>query len=276
MGTNRIEVPLAMREDRLGDQFETFTDIVKILRIHCPWDREQTNESIAHLIIEESYEALEAIQKKDDKEFAKELGDLLLHIVMHSVMAEERGAFGLLDVMKLIQEKIVFRHPHVFRDVNVSGQDEVVQNWEALKKLEGKKSTLDGVPFAMPSLLRAERIQHKASKVGFDWDDKKEVWKKVEEELLELKEAALAGDSEKAKEELGDLLFSIVNAARFDKIVAEEALQFTNSKFIRRFKFIEESAAQAGRDMKDMSLAEMDALWDEAKLLERNDILPIT
>jgi XTP/dITP diphosphohydrolase len=251
------------------DQFDAFVELVRILRRECPWDRRQTNESIAPLMIEETYETLEAIENKDDDEFSKELGDLLLHVVMHAVMAEERGAFDINNVMERSRTKLVHRHPHVFGDVSVDGADNVVKNWEALKMKEGRKSILDGVPKAMPALLRAERIQHKASKVGFDWTDKKDVWEKVEEELGEFKTEALAGNNDRAGEELGDLLFSIVNAARFDGIVSEESLQRTNNKFSLRFRYIESKAREAGKTLSEMTLDEMDALWDKAKELEK-------
>ena len=265
---NKIEIPQASNPDDINEQFGVLVDIIKILRKECPWDRNQTNESIAHLMIEETYETIEAINNKDDKEFSKELGDLLLHVIMHSVMAEERNAFGILEVIKKIQNKLIHRHPHVFGDVEVSGEKDVLKNWENLKLQEGKESILEGVPPTLPALLRAQRVQFKAAKVGFDWNNKKDVWKKIEEELQELKIELENNNHQKAKEELGDVLFSIVNASRFEDVVAEEALQNSNNKFIRRFRYIEENAAEQGRLLSDMSLAEMDALWDEAKKTE--------
>lgn len=265
MQAKHRDVPMPKNPNSISDNFMAFYEIVKILRQDCPWDSQQTNESIAHLLIEEAYEALDAIHKNDYKEFAKELGDILLHIVMHAVMAEEKDEFNMIDIIQAISNKMVFRHPHVFGDVNVDGTEDVLQNWEALKKKEGKKSTLDGVPLNLPALLRAERIQHKASKVGFDWDNKDDVWDKVDEELGELKVELKKGDKENSKREFGDFLFALVNAARFDDIVPEEALQFTNEKFTRRFQYIEQKAKEMGKDMKQMTLQEMDELWNEAK-----------
>jgi len=266
------EVPVPRNSDSIADNFTAFVELVKILRRECPWDKKQTNESIAHLLIEESYETIDAIYKKDDAEFSKELGDLLLHVVMHAVMADERGAFNLLDVMNKIHTKLVYRHPHVFGEVEVSGEDEVTKNWEMLKlKEKGSKdisSILDGVPNSLPALLRAERIQHKAARVGFDWDDKNEVWKKVEEELCELKAELKSGNKAKATEELGDLFFAIVNAARHEEIVAEEALHLTNNKFKQRFTYIEQKAKESGLELDKMTLVEMDSLWNEAKKSE--------
>jgi len=265
MNENKVNVPVPNNPENLLDQFYNFVEIVKILREKCPWDSIQTNESIAYLLVEETYEMIDAIEKKDDIDFAKELGDVLLHVVMHAVMAEERGAFNMTDVLKKIQHKLVTRHPHVFGDVTVSGESDVMVNWENIKMTEGQKSVLSGVPNNMPALLRAQRIQHKASRVGFDWDNKDDVWDKVEEELKELRIELVNKNSDKAMSEIGDLLFSITNAARFEDIIAEEALQRTNNKFTHRFKYIEEKAIEQGKKLNDMTLAEMDALWDEAK-----------
>lgn len=259
------EVPKAKDENDLLQQFDVLVEIIRILRKKCPWDSKQTHQSIAHLFIEEVYEAVEAILNYDDEELSKELGDLLLHIILHSIMAEERDAFNLLDVIKKIQKKLVHRHPHVFGDVSVRGESDVIQNWEALKMDEGQKSILDGVPKSLPSLLRAQRIQHKASNIGFDWDNKNDVWEKVEEEFYEFKQALKSGDFEKIEEEFGDLLFSLVNAGRFENIVAEEALQKTNDKFTKRFNFIEKYAQQNKKNLKEMTLQEMDEIWNLAK-----------
>lgn len=210
--------------------------------------------------------------KNDDDEFSKELGDLLLHIVLHSIIAEQRGAFSLVDVVKRISAKMIHRHPHVFGDLNVDGVDQVMQNWETLKLQESEngepKSVLDGVPKNLPALLRAERIQHKASRVGFDWDNPDDVWNKVFEEIAEFRSELTNGDKDNANKEFGDLLFALVNAARFEGIVAEEALHLTNNKFTNRFNFIEKSAKDRGRDLKSMSLEEMDKIWDDAKSKE--------
>lgn len=269
MNNRKIQIPKAKNPDSITDQFEAFVEVVKILRRECPWDSKQTNESIAHLLIEECYETIDAIEKKDDEEFSRELGDLLLHVVMHAIMAEQRNAFNLVDVMKRIQEKLVNRHPHVFGDITVSGEDEVMNNWEAIKMKEGQKSILQGVPNALPALLRAERIQHKASRVGFDWKNKDNVWEKVYEELEELKVEIKAGNKNNTTTEFGDFLFSIVNAARFEDVVPEEALQRTNNKFTKRFQYIERKVQEAGKSLNDMTLKEMDAIWDEAKEKEK-------
>jgi len=266
MSKSNIPIPIPKNPNDFLDSFKSFVELVEILRKECPWDREQTNESIAPLMIEEVYETIDAIHQKNDSEFSKELGDLLLHIVMHAIMASERGAFNLNDVIKRIHTKMVSRHPHVFGDTEVTDSSEVMKNWEKLKRKEGKQSALDGVPLALPALLRAERIQHKASRVGFDWDNPEDVWAKVEEELGELKNELLANDSsENSTMEFGDLIFSLVNAGRFHNIVAEEALQKTNQKFIDRFQYIEMKAKEYGKEMKDMTLGEMDELWNQAK-----------
>jgi len=262
-----ITPPKADNMNSETELFASFMELVRILRNQCPWDKKQTNKSIAHLTIEEAYEIMDAIDNQDDKEFAKELGDVLLHVLLHSVIAEQRGAFDIKTVIKGVHEKMVHRHPHVFGNTEVESEEDVVKNWELLKKGEGKESALDGVPKGLPSLLKAERIQHKAAKVGFDWDDKNDVWDKVFEEITELKEVIKSGDKEKSKKEFGDLMFSLVNVARHEKIVAEEALHFTSNKFIRRFQHIEKRAKEMGKSMDDMSLAEMDELWDEAKKL---------
>jgi MazG family protein len=262
---NKIKVPEPNDPKSLTDQFTAYYELVKILREKCPWDNKQTNESIAPLILEEAHEMIEAIHKANDNEFAKELGDVLLHVVMHSVIAKERNAFGFIDVLEKSRKKLVHRHPHVFGNVTAKNEEEVLQNWEALKMQEGQKSVLDGVPKAMPSLLRAERIQHKASRVGFDWKNRYDVWDKVFEELQEFREELNVGDMEKAKREFGDFLFALVNMARKYEIVAEDELIRTNDKFTQRFQFIERSAKESGKDLKNMSLEEMDELWNLAK-----------
>ena len=268
MSEKKYDVPVAADPKSMTDQFVALVEVVSILRKACPWDSVQTNESIAHLLIEEAYETLSAIEEKDDPGFASELGDLLLHIIMHAIMAEERGAFNLIDVMVKIQEKLVHRHPHVFGEASVTGSAEVLQNWEALKMSEGRKSILDGVPKTLPALLRAQRIQHKAANVGFDWDNRTDVWDKIEEEFRELRHEIEVKNNEKAAEELGDFIFSIVNASRFEDLVAEESLQKTNNKFTRRFQYIEAKALEMNRNLKNMTLEEMDDIWNEAKINE--------
>jgi len=268
MENNKIDIPMPKNPENLEDRFMAFYEIVRILRRECPWDKKQTNETISQLLIEETYETIESIRNKDDEEFSKELGDLLLHIIMHSIIAEERGAFNFIDVLTKISKKLVHRHPHVFGSVTVNGEKDVMQNWENLKIEEGQESILQGVPKTLPALMRAQRIQFKASKVGFDWENKKGVWDKIDEELKEFKKEIEAGNFKKAAGEMGDIIFAIVNAARFEEIVAEEALQATNDKFIRRFQYIESKAKENGKKLSDMTLAEMDAFWEEAKLSE--------
>jgi MazG family protein len=246
-------------------QMEAFIEIVKILRKECPWDKEQTHKSISHLLIEETYEVYDSIIKENYDEFTKELGDILLHVVMHSIIAEETNKFTLADVIQAISDKMILRHPHIFANEKVEGTEQVLENWEKIKITEGRKSVLEGVPKDLPALLKAERIQEKAAKVGFDWNNKEDVWKKVEEEIEELKKEIECGNKEKIEDEIGDVIFAIVNAARFENIVSEQALQGTNNKFIRRFQFIEEKAKERGLNLKEMSLEQMDKIWDEAK-----------
>ncbi|MCX8050482.1 MAG: nucleoside triphosphate pyrophosphohydrolase [Chlorobi bacterium] len=255
-------VPKPSDPAALDEQFVAFVEIVRLLRRHCPWDREQTHESISHLLIEESYETLDAIERGDDAEFKKELGDLLLHVVMHSVIAEERGAFTLRDVIEYVAEKLVRRHPHVFGDVEADRPDQVMQNWERLKMQEGRDSILSGVPKHLPALLRAQRMQEKAAHVGFDWKSPDDVWDKVREELSELQRET---DPDAFAAEFGDVLFALVNAARHAGIVAETALQSANDKFQRRFRYIEQQAREQGVSLASVSLEQMDTWWNQAK-----------
>ena len=237
------------------------------LRAKCPWDKKQTLESLRHLTIEETYELADAIIDKDFREIKKELGDILLHIVFYAKIASETNEFNIADVIHAQCEKLIHRHPHIYGDVVVQDEEEVKRNWEKLKLKEGTKSVLDGVPPSLPAMIKAMRIQEKARGVGFDWEKDEQVWEKVEEELSEFKAEAEAGDVEKANEEFGDLLFSLINFARFRQINPEEALERTNKKFIRRFKFLEESSRRDGKTLSDMTLAEMDIYWNEAKKL---------
>ena len=254
-------------------EFDKFVEIVRKLRKECPWDREQTHESLRRCLLEESYEVLEAIDNKDMSELKKELGDLLLQVVFHSVMAEETNSFSLEDIMNNEMKKLISRHPHIFGDVKVSNSDEVKANWEALKIKEGRKSLLDGVPKELPSLFRAYRIQEKASKVGFDWDDLQPVYDKILEEINELKQAIeekkkgkdLKAKQEEIENEFGDVLFALVNYSRFLKINPEDALRKTVEKFIYRFHKIEEYAKAKGLNLKEMTLEEMDEVWNKAK-----------
>ena len=255
--------------DRL-EAYADFVAIVKQLRRDCPWDREQTHDSVKHLLIEEAYETVEAIDEQDWDELKKELGDLLLHVIFHSVIAEQGGRFTLKDVIEAETEKLVRRHPHVFGDVTVDGVDEVLANWEQIKmKQEHKTSALEGVPGRLPALLRAFRVQEKAAGVGFDFPERDGAWEKVEEEIREYRTLAESGAAAQEKEaEFGDVLFSLVNYARFTGVNPENALRRTNEKFGRRFRHIERRLAEQGQSMVDVDLAEMDRYWDEAKRWE--------
>ncbi len=246
-------------------KFAELWSVMQRLRKECPWDKEQTHDSIKAATLEETYEAVEAIDNKDYDSLRDELGDMLLHIVFHSVIAEENNEFMLTEVIEGITNKLIRRHPHIFGDVKVKDSKEIEKNWEAIKLREGKKSLLDGVPKSLSSLLRAYRIQEKASKIGFDWENKEDVWEKVEEELTEFKEAEKIGDSEKIEEELGDLLFSLVNYSRFLKINPENALRRANEKFIKRFSYVEEKINSSGNNLVDATLEEMDKFWEESK-----------
>lgn len=254
-----------------SERFEDLVNIVKILRKECPWDRKQTHESIKDNLIEEAYEAVDAIDKKDFSELKKELGDLLLHVVFHSRMATETEYFTIDDVIYAIQEKLIRRHPHVFGDVEVKDEQEVAENWESLKMDEGRESILDGIPPHLPALIRAQRMQEKAGNVGFDWkksdNGKKQLWDKLQEELDEFEEVYHQADQnpERLAEEYGDFLFSIVNAGRFLNLQAEDALRLTNKKFQKRFQYIEEQVQASGEAMTDVSLEQMEAYWQEAK-----------
>jgi len=242
-------------------------EIMQELREKCPWDKAQTFESLRKLTIEETYELGDAILKYDLQEIKKELGDLIMHIVFYAMIGEERKAFSMADVLENINEKLIYRHPHVFGNVKVSGAREVEQNWEALKLLEKGRShrVLEGVPPAMPALVKANRIQEKASGVGFDWEYKEQVWEKVKEEISELSTEIDKSDPDKMEAEFGDLFFAMVNAARLYGIDPEAALERTNLKFIHRFNYLESKTLQKGRDLKKMTLAEMDLIWEESK-----------
>ena len=248
-------------------QFAEFVAIVRRLHVDCPWDREQTHESIRAMLLEEAYEVMESIEDGDLQQLRKELGDILLHVVMHSVIAEETSTFTLAEVIEGETKKLIHRHPHVFGEVEANSADQVKKNWEKLKLEEhGRTSILDGVPRALPALQRAQRLQQKASSVGFDWNDANDVWKKVEEEIGELRQACADATSKAAVEdEFGDVLFTLVNFARFLKINSEDALRGTIEKFIDRFHFVEAGVAEQGKKMDEMTLAEMDVLWEKAK-----------
>ncbi len=241
--------------------FERLLNIMDDLRAQCPWDKEQTIESLRHLTIEETYELSDAILNNDLNEIKKELGDIMLHMVFYSKIGQEKGAFTITDVLNGICEKLISRHPHIYGDVKVNNAQDVKQNWEQLKLKEGNKSVLSGVPNSMPSLVKAMRMQDKAAQVGFDWPDKSLVWDKVEEELQEFKEA----EGKEKEGEFGDLLFSLVNYARWLKINPDDALEATNKKFKFRFESIEAEAKLQGRNLSDMTLEEMDVIWNAAK-----------
>ena len=250
--------------------FERLLNIMDELRAGCPWDKEQTLESLRHLTIEEVYELSDAILENDLDEIKKELGDLLLHIVFYAKIGSEKGAFNIKDVLDSISEKLIFRHPHIYSDVEVADADEVKNNWEKLKLKEGKTSVLEGVPKSLPPLVKAYRIQEKVKGVGFEWEYSEQVWDKVQEEMAELKhEVDTNGGKERMEDELGDLLFALTNYARFIGVNPEDALERTNKKFIRRFQFIETESAKDGFQLEDMSLAEMENYWKKAKVKER-------
>ncbi|MBK3515703.1 nucleoside triphosphate pyrophosphohydrolase [Carboxylicivirga marina] len=247
--------------------FKELLNIMDELRANCPWDKKQTNESLRTLTIEETYELADAIIKKDASLIKKELGDLLLHIVFYAKIGSEQSEFSMVDVIHSLNEKLIYRHPHIFSDVEANDAKTVEENWEKLKLKEkdGNKSVLEGVPMSLPAMVKANRIQDKARGVGFDWEHKEQVWEKVKEELEELKTEIDAHDEDKTEAEFGDLLFSIINAARLYGVNPENALERTNRKFIKRFNYLEERTLKVGRDLKQMSLAEMDEIWEEAK-----------
>jgi len=239
--------------------------IMDELREQCPWDRKQTMESLRHLTIEETYELADAILDADLEEVKKELGDLMLHMVFYSKIGDEKGAFDVADVLHSVCDKLVERHPHIYGDVEVQDEEEVKQNWEKIKLKEGKKSVLEGVPKSLPALVKASRIQDKARGVGFDWDNRDQVWDKVQEELNEFKEEVDSGNAERMEGEFGDLLFSLINYARFIDVNPEDALERTNKKFIQRFQHMEMALRADGKSLADMTLAEMDVYWEAAK-----------
>ena len=254
------------REEKI-EAFGRFIDILDILREKCPWDHKQTNESLRPNTIEETYELCDALIRKDNEATKKELGDVLLHVAFYAKIGSETGDFDMKDVCDKLCEKLIFRHPHVFGEVKADTAGQVSENWEQLKLKEkdGNKSVLSGVPAALPSLIKAYRIQDKARNVGFDWEEKSQVWDKVFEEFGELKNEIENMNPDNMENEFGDLFFSLINAARLYDINPENALEHTNQKFIRRFNYLEQETLQKGKNLKDMSLAEMDAIWDEAK-----------
>lgn len=249
--------------------FEKLLTIMDQLRVNCPWDKKQTFETLRNLTIEETYELADAIIENDPEEIKKELGDLLLHIVFYAKVGSETNEFDIKDVIDGIIEKLIHRHPHIFGNVKVTDAEEVKRNWEQLKMQEGKKSVLEGVPASLPSLIKAKRIQEKARGVGFDWEIKEQVWEKVSEEINELKTEILKSDASKIEEEFGDVLFSIINAARLYDVDPDNALERTNKKFINRFKYLEQETILKGKSLHDMTLDEMNVIWEKAKQFDK-------
>lgn len=270
--TKVLSAPDARRQEKL-QAFDRLLTIMDELRENCPWDKKQTLESLRHLTIEETYELSDSILEGDLPEIRKELGDLMLHMVFYARIASEKKAFDVADVLNGICEKLIERHPHIYGDVVANDEETVKANWEKIKLKSGNKSVLEGVPKSLPALVKAIRIQDKARGVGFDWEKKEQVWEKVEEEMQEFKkefnaERNEAINKEKAMAEFGDLLFSLVNYARFIDIDPEEALERTNKKFIKRFQYLETESAKDGKKMGEMTLAEMDVYWNKAKTLK--------
>lgn len=259
-----------MRYPEAAEAFDRLLCIMDDLREKCPWDRKQTMDTLRHLTIEETYELSDAILDGDQMEVKKEIGDLFLHLVFYSKIGSENQAFDVKDVLDSIAEKLISRHPHIYGDAKADTEEEVKANWETLKLKEGNESVLSGVPSSLPALVKAMRIQEKARGAGFDWEEKEQVWAKVEEELEEFKEVFVGkelslGQKEEAEGELGDLIFSLVNFARFIDINPETAVERTNRKFIYRFQYLEKKAKEAGKSLSEMTLAEMDVYWEEAK-----------
>lgn len=250
---------------KAAKSFERLIDIMDELREKCPWDRKQTIQTLRHLTIEETYELADAITNEDWQNIKEELGDLLLHITFYAKIATEQKRFTLDEAIEAVCDKLIVRHPHIYGDVQVYDEEDVKRNWEAIKMKEGKKSVMSGVPVALPSVVKATRIQEKAKQVGFEWQNKEDVWKKVEEEVDELEEAVASGNMEHAEEEFGDVLFSLINYARFLRIDAEAALEKVNKKFLERFGKMEQHAAIDGKQLSDMTLEEMDAIWERIK-----------
>lgn len=258
------------REAKL-EAFGKLLDVLDELRVKCPWDAKQTNESLRPNTVEEVMELSDALMRDDVQDMRKELGDVLLHIILYAKIADEDGRFDIADVCDSLREKLIFRHPHVFGTTHVDDAEQVTQNWEQLKLKEkgGNKTVLAGVPASLPALIKCFRIQEKAANVGFDWEKREDVWDKVREELAEVEAEMRRGDVENEEKEFGDLIFSIVNAARLYGVHPDTALEKTNRKFISRFNYVESEANKLGKNLKDMTIGEMDALWNEAKKLEQ-------
>lgn len=246
--------------------FNRLLEIMDDLREKCPWDKKQTFETLRHLTIEETYELTDAIFDRDLEEIKKELGDVLLHIVFYAKLGSEENAFDIADVCNAISDKLVMRHPHIYADVHVDNEEDVKKNWEKLKLKEGNTSVLSGVPKSLPAMIKAMRIQEKAKGVGFDWDNADQIWDKVEEEMNEFQAEVQKDDVQKMEEEFGDVLFSMINYARFKNINPEDALEKTNKKFIYRFQYLEQEVQKDGKQLSDLTLEEMDVYWNRAKI----------
>lgn len=251
--------------------FARLLDILDTLRVKCPWDAKQTNDSLRSNTIEEVYELADALMKDEPAEIRKELGDVLLHVCFYSKIADEKGQFDIADVCNSLCDKLIFRHPHIYGEVKADDAEAVKRNWEEIKLKEkgGNRTVLAGVPSALPALIKASRIQEKARNVGFDWEEREQVWQKVQEEISEVSSEIISGDKVALEKEFGDLLFSVVNAARLYGVDPEHALELTNRKFISRFNHLESRAKELGKSLRDMTLAEMDEIWNEAKSLEK-------
>lgn len=259
------------KDNRRKETLESFDKLLSImdeLREKCPWDKKQTFQTLRHLTIEETYELADAIIENDSQEIKKEVGDLLLHIVFYAKIGSETSNFDMKDIVDSLNEKLIRRHPHIYSDAVAEDSKQVSENWEQIKLKEGRKSTLEGVPKTLPALVKAYRIQDKARGVGFDWDNIEQVWDKVEEEIEEMKFEIKAGNKDKIEQEFGDTLFALINYSRFIDVNPETALERTNKKFIRRFQFIEQEVLKQNKDMREMTLEELDKIWDEAKKLE--------
>lgn len=252
-------------DNTTADAFLRLKGIMDELREKCPWDKKQTLQSLRPQTIEELYELTDAITESDWGGIKEELGDLMLHILFYAKIAEEQAQFAIRDVLKAVSEKLIYRHPHIYGDVKVKNEEDVKRNWEKLKLKEGKTSVLGGVPHSLPAVVKATRLQEKSKQVGFEWDNRDQVWDKVEEEITELSEAVQSGDRDKIEDEFGDVLFSLVNYARFLGIDAENSLERTNKKFIKRFTEMERRATQEGKPLSEMTLGEMDAIWNSIK-----------
>lgn len=259
-----------MNIDEAINEFKRLLEIMLRLRKECPWDRAQTNETLRTMTIEEVYELSDAILENDDKKIKEELGDIMLHLIFYSIIADEKDSFDITDVLKVLNEKLIRRHPHIFSDITVNNANEVKQNWEKIKLDEGKKSVLEGVPPNLPSMVKAYRLQEKAKGVGFDWENINQVYDKLSEEINELRRAINSANQQNIEEELGDVFFALINYSRFLNVNPDDALEKANKKFINRFKYIEQKANDNGAKINNLSLEEMDKLWDEAKKTKKD------